>query len=212
MNKPTQQDEINKIERQLEFGGYYVHSVLSRYAERINQNESFLFGLIDYLMQKTGLAEETLALYVDKVKNEMKQKGEVLNAGVALRVDGTDEDSNVFTPVNCNERMHVCHGICCQLNFALTAKEIEAGKLKWELGTPYYIRHEKNGFCSHLDMDKRCCSVYDDRPSICRKYSCAGDSRIWKDFDNMILNQEWIDENLGEKTFRLTSVSMEQIL
>lgn len=210
MKEIIQQQEMDSLERQLEHSGYYVHSILSRYAERINNNEFFLYGLIDYLLEKTGLSQDTLIAYVNKVKMEMKQKGEILNAGVALRVDG-EQDAD-FTPVNCAERMPVCQAICCQLNFALTAKEIESGKLKWELGTPYYIRHEKNGFCSHLDTDKRCCSVYEDRPGICKKYSCAKDTRIWKDFDNMVLNQEWIDENLGEKTFRLVSMSMEQIL
>ena len=39
--------------------------------------------------------------------------------------------------------------------------------------------------------------IYDDRPSPCRQYSCVGDDRIWKDFDAMELNQEWIDDRLG---------------
>lgn len=212
MNEFIEQDDIKKLERQIEHSGYYVHSILSRYAERINQNEAFLFGLIDYLIGRTGLSEEVLTGYVDRVKAELKKNGELLNAGVAVRVDGANEDINSFVPVNCNERMHICHAVCCQLNFALTAQEIESGKLKWELGSPYFIRHEKSGSCSHLDPDKKCCSVYHDRPGVCKKYSCAKDDRIWKDFDNMILNQEWIDENLGERTFRLKAISMEQVL
>jgi hypothetical protein len=40
--------------------------------------------------------------------------------------------------------------------------------------------------------------VYADRPGVCRHYSCANDERIWKDFENMELNHEWLDANLGD--------------
>jgi hypothetical protein len=35
--------------------------------------------------------------------------------------------ADVFVPVNCAERMHVCQAICCRLHFALSAVEVEAG-------------------------------------------------------------------------------------
>jgi hypothetical protein len=35
--------------------------------------------------------------------------------------------------------------------------------------------------------------VYHKRPGVCRSYSCAHDERIWKDFDNMVLNHEYLD-------------------
>jgi hypothetical protein len=35
--------------------------------------------------------------------------------------------------------------------------------------------------------------VYEDRPQVCRAYTCAGDERIWKDFDNMVLNEEFLN-------------------
>ena len=38
--------------------------------------------------------------------------------------------------------------------------------------------------------------MYDERPRPCRRYSCATDDRIWKDFERMELNTEWIDANL----------------
>ena len=34
-------------------------------------------------------------------------------------------------------------------------------------------------------------------PTVCRGYSCAGDKRIWSDFEGQVLNQEWIDAHLG---------------
>ena len=34
---------------------------------------------------------------------------------------------------------------------------------------------------------------------MCRRYSCAGDTRIWKDFEAMELNEEWIREHLADR-------------
>jgi Fe-S-cluster containining protein len=93
--------------------------------------------------------------------------------------------------------MPICNAVCCKLHFALSQGEVESGKVKWDLGQPYYIRHETNGFCSHNDRQTGGCSIYADRPGVCRKYSCANDERIWKDFDNMELNREWLDANLN---------------
>jgi Fe-S-cluster containining protein len=73
---------------------------------------------------------------------------------------------------------------------------------------PYHIRHEATGFCTHLRDSPRGCGVYEHRPAICRRYSCAGDERIWKDFDGMVLNEEWINANLGGTTPRLAAAQM----
>lgn len=71
--------------------------------------------------------------------------------------------------------------------------------MRWDLGRPYAIRHESDGLCSHCDHTSRACGIYEDRPTPCKRYSCAGDSRIWTDFDAMELNTEWIAEHLGEE-------------
>lgn len=127
--------------------------------------------------------------------------------GVALRVDG-DEEGDDFVPANCAERIHVCKAVCCRLSFALSAGEVEAGKVRWDLGRPYYIRQESEGYCTHNDQNGRSCGIYHDRPAVCRRYSCARDGRISKDFDEMELNEEWIAENLGESRPRLARAMM----
>jgi Fe-S-cluster containining protein len=54
-------------------------------------------------------------------------------------------------------------------------------------------------------MDKKC-SLYESRPSVCKKYSCANDARIWTDFERMILNDKWLEENLGKEKLSLMNV------
>jgi Fe-S-cluster containining protein len=118
--------------------------------------------------------------------------------GIAFRVDPDDPAPPVA--VNCDERMHICHAVCCKLNFALTPEEVDAGTVKWDLGFPYMIRHGANGYCSHNDTATGRCTNYANRPGVCHRYSCAHDPRIWKDFDAMILNEDWIRANLTHQS------------
>lgn len=100
--------------------------------------------------------------------------------------------------INCAERLHLCKAACCKLNFALTPAEVKAGKVAWEPEFPYLIAHQPNGYCAHIDGELRC-KIYEDRPALCRRYDCTHDSRIWKDFEKMIPNVEWIRENTSNE-------------
>lgn len=188
--------DVARLERQMERGSLFMHTALSNNSDRINEVESVLYGLVDSMVKGCKITAEEVFQASDQVRQEMEAKGENIGPGVALRVDGETETES-FVPVNCAERIHICKAVCCHLNFALSAPEIEAGKVKWDLGRPYFIRQEANGCCTHKDPNKHSCRVYSDRPAVCQKYSCAGDKRIWKDFEGMELNEEWISENFG---------------
>lgn len=202
--KDINQSPADSLERQVERGSFFTHTALSRQSERINEIESFLFGLIDLMIKKGAFEKEELTTLAAEVRKELYEKGELAHAGLGIRMDDTKKKIE-FVPVNCAERIHICHGVCCKLNFALSITEIESGKIKWDLGKPYFIRQESSGYCSHLHHEKKTCGIYQNRPSVCRGYSCAGDDRIWKDFDNMVINQEWIDENLANRDIILTN-------
>jgi len=196
---------ITELELQLERAGFFTHSSLSRQAERINEIESFLYGLIDSLLEHGLLDKEKFEEYVKRVRDEILIRKEYFHAGIVMRVDKPD-GKNV--PVNCEERLDICKAVCCRLNFALSLEEIESGKIKWDLGQPYFIRQQSNGYCTHLDSNKNRCSIYSERPKVCRKYSCANDDRIWKDFEKMELNNEWIQENLTRQKIQLLEIYM----
>jgi Fe-S-cluster containining protein len=99
--------------------------------------------------------------------------------------------------VDCEARLPYCHAVCCRLRFPLSVQEVETRLMKWDLGRPYFNRHGPDGYCTECDSETHACGIYERRPAPCRQYSCAGDTRIWKDFDAMVINQEWIDETLG---------------
>jgi hypothetical protein len=96
-----------------------------------------------------------------------------------------------ITEVECAERLAICHAACCSLPFPLSAQEVEAGKVKWDLGHPYMIRHDAHGCCTHNDRATGTCTIYADRPGVCRGYDCRQDERIWKDFDAKVLNEDF---------------------
>ncbi len=206
--KTSMEQDLARLDRQIERGSLFTHTIVSQNADRIHEAESFLYGLTDVLIEKGMLTQDEVLQAARKVRQEMEDKGQTIGPGIALRIerDGTRQDE--FVPVNCSERLHICKAVCCRLHFALTAEEVESGRIKWDLGEPYYIRHESTGCCHHLDPSTRGCSVYQNRPGVCRHYSCAQDERIWKDFEKMILNEEWIEGNLHASKPRLVTAQM----
>jgi Fe-S-cluster containining protein len=198
---------LDAIEGQIAHGAMHSHTVQGRFAGRINALESGLYGLIDLLVEKRMLGESEVAARADRIGDQIEQAREQAHGDVALRADPTEGQD--FVPVNCAERMSICKAVCCKLDFALTAEEVESGKLRWDLGKPYFIRHDRHGQCVHRDAAGGC-GVYADRPALCRRYSCANDARIWKDFDARILNQEWIDAHLSAERPRLIKIHMER--
>lgn len=195
-----------ELEQQLTRGAYYLHTAITRQAERLNESEAFLYGLIDSLVE-SGLVEPSiLQSKIAALREEVRQKGEQFTTGVMIRQDPPQAPEP--PAINCSERLPICKAACCRLSFALSVPELEEGKVRWDLGRPYLIRHDAKGRCVHLQAGSCACGIYEDRPRVCKVYSCRGDERIWKDFDGMILNTEWIEANLSGDRIVLAAVEM----
>ena len=203
-----EKENMIEFERQVERLGYFTHNGLSTQAERIAELENLLYGLINTLAVDGNLNQQKLQKIAEAVKKESINTNTQFSAGISIRIDKKDADIHQSQPVNCAERMHICKAVCCRLDFALSTDELEGGKVKWDLGTPYRIRQNQDGYCTHIKKDNMCCGIYDDRPKVCSRYSCAGDKRIWTDFEKMELNDAWISENLKEKSIKFLSVPM----
>lgn len=90
--------------------------------------------------------------------------------------------------IDCEQRIALCKAACCRLPFALSKEDVEEGVIRWDLGRPYVIQHEPDGYCTHLDRQTLACGAYCQRPIPCRGYDCRNDKRIWLDFDNRVVN------------------------
>jgi len=193
---------VEQLERQLVRGSHFSQAALDKLLARLARAEATLAGLLE-LLQAAGLVVEEDAepseAATESAPSDDDGEGPSIAAptswpGIAFRTE--PEDPDPLPEVDCDARMHICHAVCCKLSFALTPPEVETGRTKWDLGFPYMIRHESNGYCTHNDTATGRCGIYADRPGVCRRYNCAGDTRIWKDFDNMELNEDWIRNNL----------------
>jgi Fe-S-cluster containining protein len=202
---------LERLEEQVERGSLFTHTALSQNAERLEETASFTYGMLDALLAKGVLTGDEVAQATEKVRAELAARKDGMNPNVALRIDPPEAAVAAPVEVNCAERYPVCQAICCKLDFALTAEEIEGGHVKWDLGRPYYIRRAESGHCVHLDTGSCRCGVYADRPGICRQYSCAKDERIWKDFEKMELNTEWLGTHFKQSRPRLLSALMRPI-
>jgi len=195
------------LERQVEDGSLFTHSALSQLAERLNRVESLLYALADLCVDKNLVVPDELKIYNRRIRQALARQGEAASAGVVMRVDPAQP---VQEPeIDCRARLPWCKAACCSLSFPLSAQEIEDGQVKWELGRPYFARKDERCACVHLDQQQGC-TVYDHRPRVCRTYGCAGDERIWKDFDQMIPNTEWIEQHLRPAHRRLLAVRMDR--
>lgn len=192
-----ERSRLDEIERQVERASEFTHTALSRLGLRLNEIEKMLYGALDVLLARGVVSQDELEAAADEVQTEMVARGEIPEKLVALRMDR--EDAAPTSTVDCAARMHVCHAVCCKLDFALSAEEVEGGRVKWDLGRPYYVRHHQSGYCHHNHRETGACGVYQDRPGPCRAYSCENDKRIWKDFAEMELNGEWLEEHLGDE-------------
>lgn len=88
--------------------------------------------------------------------------------------------------IDCASKLPVCKARCCTLEVALSLQDLNERSLRWAYRRPYVLEMRKDdGYCVHSDGERRC-TVYAQRPAICRTYDCRDDKRIWKDFDNNI--------------------------
>lgn len=200
---------LEDLDRQLRRNSFFTQASFERHGRETRKVEAYVAGLLDVLFEKglvdpAELGEKVKAKQAEEAEKASGDKTEAPEKmrdwpSIIIREDKSDLPP--VEPVNCAERMHVCHAVCCQLRFPLSSDEIEAGKVKWDLGHPYVIRHSEEGFCVHNDRGTGHCNVYEDRPQVCQRYSCRNDDRIWKDFDNMVLNEEFLRERLRGDVF-----------
>jgi Fe-S-cluster containining protein len=106
--------------------------------------------------------------------------------------------TTVTSEEDCSARVHLCRQACCRIfDVPLNAGEVESGRFDWNPRSPYSL-HKNHMGCVHLVEGK--CQIYHNRPATCFTYSCKKDTRIWEDYEKMVLNpslkQRLISTNL----------------
>jgi Putative zinc- or iron-chelating domain len=106
--------------------------------------------------------------------------------GVVRLTAFRDKRSMTGPDVDCATLLPLCRGRCCAMDVSLSEEDLAEGVLRWELHQPYLLRKDPaTGYCGCLGRDGGC-TVYADRPAVCRSYDCRQDSRVWVDFERRI--------------------------
>ncbi len=76
----------------------------------------------------------------------------------------------------CQGRKVGCQTYCCRLLVRLEPEEREESKNG--LPAPGFIDKADDGYCVHLDRESYLCAIWNDRPKVCREYSCNTDDLL----------------------------------
>jgi Fe-S-cluster containining protein len=180
-----------ELREQMAEGLMYAHSRANANTSKVLEVASFSYALIELLSERGLISIEELDERKKTVGQRLVEKFVETGMGVALTKEEQDKYSyRSEARIDCGNRLHLCRAACCRLRFALSVQDLEEGAVKWDLGHPYMIRHDTDGYCHHLDRRSHGCGIYENRPLVCRAYDCREDKRIWADFESKVVSPE----------------------
>jgi Fe-S-cluster containining protein len=166
----------------------YVHYQLGANTGKVLEVSSFLYALTELLIEKGIITEEELNERKIAVAERLVKKFRELGMGAVFQETEQDKYGFDEVQIDCESRRQLCKAACCKLSFALSRQDIEESIVKWDLGHPYMVAKEGDGYCVHNDKTTCKCKIWDNRPVPCRGFDCRNDKRIWLDFENEIIN------------------------
>jgi hypothetical protein len=189
---------LESLRREVVDGFLDSHTCTHKNAGKMLEIASFCYALIELLQEKGLLSIEELNERKKVVGNRLVKKFAEQEIGVVVLQEYNQDKYTLKKEVkiDCTSLLHLCRAACCQPDLALSKQDIEEGILKWDLGYPYMIAKDAEGYYRHLDRGSYQCTVRQHRPIPCRGYDCRKDERIWLDFEKDTINPDL------EKAFR----------
>lgn len=180
----------SRVKRDEVVGGLlYCHSRVNANTSKILESASFVYALAELLAEKGVLELDELEQRKREIAERLLDSFLDKGMGVAMQQDESDKyDFSGTVDIDCASRVHLCKAACCRMSFALSQQDVEEGAIQWDLGRPYLIAQDAEGYCRHLDGTTKCCTVRDRRPLPCRGYDCRTDERVWLDFESAEIN------------------------
>ena len=73
--------------------------------------------------------------------------------------------------VSCSD----CDALCCRLTVVLQAGDnVPEHLTAWTDAGLHVMARDEDGWCVAVDGARMCCSIYETRPAICRKFAMGG--------------------------------------
>lgn len=196
MEELTGTGRDDKLRRQVAEGLLYAHARLSENTKATLEAASFLYALVELLNERGLIAIDELDERMREVAARLAKKNSEKGVGVLLQEEPEYDKYNFEgeAQIDCENRVHLCRAACCRLPFALSKQDVREGVIHWDLGQPYIIAQEQDGYCTHLERGSCRCTVRNQRPVPCRAYDCRKEKRIWLDFDNRLINPAMLSD------------------
>jgi Fe-S-cluster containining protein len=185
----TSDFQLDRLEKNLKGGLQFTNLLASSNQEDTQSNRILLYSLIEVLVGKGVIhvheLEERRKMLVESINQHDEQKPKVHLLDVP---DKYDQRTEIVADIDCRKNHSICKGMCCTLWFALSVQDLDEGITKWNYSQPYAIAQDQDGYCVHLNRADYSCSIYENRPLICRTFDCRRDDRIWSDFGKKVIN------------------------
>jgi Fe-S-cluster containining protein len=169
---------------ELEGGLRFLH-VLGMQGRIGNEETSLrLEALIEELAARSAIDLRSL----DARRDLLRQRGRDRRGDADVQVGGSEDKYAVtdLPDIDCDARLHLCRARCCTFTFPLSFQDLDERVVRWDYEHPYRIARNDSGYCVHNDVGRRTCTVYDQRPAVCRTYDCRKDARVWLDFEKRL--------------------------
>jgi len=185
-------DSLKNLRKEMIDGLLYTHRRMSANTSKALEVASFCYALIEILDEKGIITIEELDERKRDVAKRLVKK--FTERGMGAVYQDPEHDKYNFhkqVEIDCDSRIHLCKAACCRIfSFALSRQDIREGIIKWDLGHPYMVAKDEDGYCKHLDRATYQCTVREHRPVPCRAFDCRKDKRIWLDYAGKIINPE----------------------
>ena len=68
-----------------------------------------------------------------------------------------------------------CDAVCCRLTVVLMPEDVVAAHLTTRTAAGLRVMaRDEEGWCVALDGARMCCSIYETRPAVCRRFTMDG--------------------------------------
>jgi len=147
MEELSRTDQHENIRQEVVEGLLYTHARLSDTTQKTLDATAFVYGLIELLSEKGLISIEELDDRKQRVAQRLLKKNSEKGIGVLLQEPEFDKYTfEAETEIDCKSRLHLCQAACCRLPFALSKQDIHEGVIHWDLGQPYIIKQEQDGY------------------------------------------------------------------
>lgn len=183
------QNRQSDLRLQIADGLLYTHTRLNANQRKTLEAASFLYALVELLSEQGLITIDELDARKETVAQRLTEQ--LRREGSGVMFQDPEYDKYAFehaADLDCAGRVHLCRAACCRLPFALSHQDVREGIVRWNLGQPYVIDQDGDGYCAHLGRDTCGCTIYANRPVPCRGFDCRRDGRIWLDFEGKIPN------------------------